>query len=545
MSTIQSEKAGTQTLDYLVGDATRNASVSGAVDADTIDQALIETNIQKNMTIGEAVRRYPRAIFFSVIMSLCIVMEGYDTALIGNFYGLTQFNKKFGVPVPTGGYQIPSEWQSAFQNGAAGGQLIGLLLAGQLADKFGYIKTVIAAQIFTCGCIFLMFFAQNRTMLLFGYILCGLPWGAFQSVCATYAADVTPMRLRPILTTFVNMCWVIGQFLSVGVLRGLLGRQDQWAWRIPYAIQWIWPPLITLGLLFAPESPAWLVKVNRIEQARVSLRKLCSGDEADVGNHLALLIHTDAIEKEMSSASKSISYLECFKGTNLRRTEATCGTWMVQVLCGIWFGSNIVYFLQRGGLAEEASFNVGLVQNALGLICTGVSWFVMTKLGRRTIYLLGLAIQLTCLVIVGFLGIPRGNSTLNWISGAFLIIFVLSYQLTVGPICYCLVTELPSTRLRIKTVALARMAYNVCSLGANFLNPPILNPLAWNLRGKGGFVWAGLNALCLVWTYFRLPETKGLTIAEIDVLFEHKVSARKFKTPDAIALNREQSIAQL
>jgi hypothetical protein len=116
MSVLQSEKAGTQTLDYLVDDVTRNASISGTVDGNTIDQALIETNIQKNMTIGEAVRKYPRAIFFSAIMSLCIVMEGYDTALIGNFYGLSQFNHKFGVPVPSGGYQVPSDWQSGLQN---------------------------------------------------------------------------------------------------------------------------------------------------------------------------------------------------------------------------------------------------------------------------------------------------------------------------------------------------------------------------------------------------------------------------------------------
>ena len=75
-------------------------------------------------------------------------------------------------------------------------------------------------------------------MLFAAGILSGIPWGAFQTLTTTYAADVCPIPLRPILTTFVNMCWVIGQLLTTGILRGLLTRQDDWAWRIPYAIQW-------------------------------------------------------------------------------------------------------------------------------------------------------------------------------------------------------------------------------------------------------------------------------------------------------------------
>jgi len=67
------------------------------------------------------------------------------------------------------------------------------------------------------------------------------------------------------------------------------------------------------------------------------------------------------------------------------------------------------------------------------------------------------------------------------------------------------VPEVPSVRLRNKTVAVARAAYNVFGIGASFLNPAILNPGAWNLKQKGGFVWSGFCILSLVWVYFRLP----------------------------------------
>jgi len=64
--------------------------------------------------------------------------------------------------------------------------------------------------------------------------------------------------LRPYLTTYVNLCWVIGQLIAAGILKGMLTLESQWAYRIPYAIQWVWPLPIAAAAFFAPESP-WYV----------------------------------------------------------------------------------------------------------------------------------------------------------------------------------------------------------------------------------------------------------------------------------------------
>ena len=152
----------------------------------------------------------------------------------------------------------------------------------------------------------------------------------------------------------------------------------------------------------------------------------------------------------------------------------------------------------------------------------------MQYVGRRSLYLHGLAINFTILIVVGFLGIPEPTEAIAYVTGTLLYIFTFTYDVTVGPVCYCLVSELPSTRLRIRTVALARNCYNILSIAANFLNNPILNPSAWNLRGKGGFIWCGFTLLSWIWSYYRLPETKGLTSGELDLLFERKIKARDF-----------------
>ena len=77
--------------------------------------------------------------------------------------------------------------------------------------------------------------------------------GMFQTLSVAYASEVCPVALRGYLTTYANICWVIGQILSTGVLRGFLSTTGQWAYRIPFALQWIFIPPIAIGVVFAPE----------------------------------------------------------------------------------------------------------------------------------------------------------------------------------------------------------------------------------------------------------------------------------------------------
>ena len=111
---------------------------------------------------------------------------------------------------------------------------------------------------------------------------------------------------------------------------------------------------------------------------------------------------------------------------------------------------------------------------------------------------------------------------------ALLITFIFVFDTTVGPITYCLIAEIPSTRLRVKTVVLARVAYNISGTITNILIQRMLNPSAWNWKGRTFFFCAVTCGACLVYCFFRLPETRGLGFHELDILFEKGASARKF-----------------
>lgn len=505
-----------------------------------ISAAEIAAQKEKNMGIWMAIKAYPKAVFFSMLLSTSLVMESYDLSLTRNFFALPQFREKFGRRLENGDYQLSSAWMSGLLNGTQVGQILGLMVAGIIAERYGYKKTILGAMVALTGFIFLFFFARNIGMLMAASMLCGLPWGAFQTLTTTYAADVTPLALRPFLTTWVNMCWTIGFLIGAGVQRGLLDREDDWAWRIPYAIQWVFLPPLILGILFTPESPTWLVRKGRLDDARRSLKNLTSRNvlsEDEVDQKVALIAYEDKIEREIVAGT---SYIDCFRGGSLRRTEITCFVWVAQVTCGKSWSGNAVYFLQQVGLDPKQSFNFNIGISGLALLGTIAAWFIMAKVGRRRLYLSGLVILLVLLLAIGFMGIPSPNQGIAWASGVFMMLSIALYDTTIGPAAYCLVTEIPSSRLRIKTVVLARNAYNIASIGANFLNAPMLNPTAWNLRGKGGFIWAAFCLVTLLWCYFRLPETRGLSQPEIDILFEKGTRARDFGSVQEEAFDRGQ-----
>ncbi|KAH7009021.1 MFS maltose permease MalP [Ilyonectria destructans] len=495
----------------------------------TIHDAQVATAKEHSMSLWKAIKLYPKAIGWSILLSTAIVMEGYDVVLMGSFYAMEPFNKKYGELQADGTYQLTASWQAGLSNAMNVGQIIGLFITGIVSERLGYRKTMLAALTAVTGFIFVLFFAPNLPTLLVGEVLMGIPLGVFQILTVTYASEVCPVVLRCYLTTYVNLCWVMGQLVGSGVLRGLVTRSDQWAYRIPFAVQWLWPIPIIIGVFLAPESPWWLVRQGREEDAVAALKRLTSKSDTDFNadETVAMMVHTNELEKELEAGT---TYFDCFKGVDLRRTEIVCLTWAAQNLCGAGLMGYSTYFYTQAGLPGKNAFNMSLGQYAIGFSGTLFSWVLMTHFGRRALYVGGLAILNVVLLAIGFVSLAGNHNTAaSWATGSLLLVYTFFYDSTVGPVCYSLVSELSSTRLRAKTIVLSRNLYNIFSIVNGVIIPYMLNPTAWNWRGKAGFFWACFCFLCVVWAYFRLPEPKGRTYGELDVLFQQGVSARKFK----------------
>lgn len=524
-------------------------------DENLVREAAAAAEAERKMGLWAALKLYPHAVGWSILLSTAVIMEGYDVVLLSQFFAYNTFNEKFGERLPDGTYQLTAAWQTGLGNGALVGEIIGLFLNGIIAERIGFRWTMMGALMLCNAFIFIIFFSQTKVQLLIGEILMGIPWGVFQTLTTTYAAEVCPTHLRAYLTTYVNLCWVMGQFLASGVLRGMLERTDEWSYRIPWALQWMWPLPITIGIAFAPESPWWLIRKNRLPEAKAALARLTTtskdGTELADGHTkfsldetISMMVHTNAIER---AAQEGSTYWDLFNGSvTRRRTEIVCTVWAIQTLCGSTFMGYSTYFYEQAGMATENAFTMSLVQYAVGFCGTLFSWFLMQRFGRRSLYLGGQLAMFVLLLVIGCIAFAgRDNVSAQWAIGSLLLIYTFTYDCTVGPVCYSLVAELTSTRLRTKAVVLARNVYNIVGIATNILTPRMLNPTAWNWGAKAAFFWAGSCLLCAVWTYFRLPEPKDRTIGELDVLFEQRVSARKFATTEVAEFNPELAPSNL
>jgi SP family general alpha glucoside:H+ symporter-like MFS transporter len=402
-----------------------------------------------------------------------------------------------------------------------------VLLNGLLVDRFGQKRVLIGALMVLSAFIFMTFFAPNIVVLAVGQFLCGLPWGIFASSAPAYASEVLPLSLRVYLTSYTNMCFIMGQLIAAGVLAGLVHRTDEWAYRIPFAIQWVWPAFLIPTLCFAPESPWHLVRKGRLAAAETSLQRLRRRSaKIDTKATLAAIIHTNELEKQLTAGTK---YQDCFRGVERRRTEIACMAFAGQVLSGSSLAYNSTYFFQQVGLDSDTTYKLNIGGTALALMGTFVNWLaLMPFFGRRSIYLGGLFAMATILCVIGILNVWTDKDKFGFTQAVLTLVWTFVYQLSVGQLGWALPAEVGSTRLRQKTVCLARNSYYIVSVISGVLQPYFMNPGEWNLKGYAGFFWGATAFMTFTWAFFRLPETKGRSYEELDWLFAKHTPTRAF-----------------
>ena len=181
-------------------------------------------------------------------------------------------------------------------------------------------------------------------------------------------------------------------------------------------------------------------------------------------------------------------------------------------------------------MSTNFSFQLNLINNCLGLVANIGSWFLTAWFGRRTIYLWGTAFNVTMLMILGVCASVQQTTQTSYAQACLGVIISFVYAGTLGPISYTIIAETSSVRLRALSTGVGRAAYYVAEIPMIYLASQLLNSTGWNVAGKCGYVWGSTAIVCWVMAYFFLPELKHRSYREIDILFNRKVSARKFKS---------------
>lgn len=307
-------------------------------------------------------------------------------------------------------------------------------------------------------------------------------------------SELTPVVLRGVATAGVNLGIAIGQLLSNAAVAAFGERTDRWAYRAPFAIQLLFVAILLVGYPFAPESPIYLIKKGRTADAEKVLRQIW-GDKIDVSAKMTALRETIAEEQ---SGKDEVSLMDCFRGTNLKRTIISMGVFVCQHAVGIIFVlgfssckslkpsphdiklTSPLDFFQLAGLAVANSFNLGVGVTACGVAGNLVSWFVINNVGRRKMFVWGMAVLSAMLLLIGILDVVPTDAA-KWVQAAITVVWAFVYFLTIGAVAFAILGETSSASLRAPTAALATATQAVMGLAMNFAIPYMVRPRPFHL----------------------------------------------------------------
>lgn len=392
-----------------------------------------------------------------------------------------------------------------------------------VADRVGRkASLLIGVVVCSAGCIGEIL-SYTRPAFLGSKLVVGVGLGFYLTLAPIACSELAPVALRGVATASVNLGIAVGQLLSNAVVKAFGERTDRWAYRGPFAMQMLFAVFLLVLLPWSPETPWYLARKNKREQALRAITKLYGAENAET--RLAAIEAT--IQHETLNGSDQLGFVDCFRGTNLLRTGISTGVFLCQHLVGIIFVLGYsTYFFQLAGLDVSNSFDRGVGVTACGVLGNIVSWFVVERYGRRSVFLSGMAVLTALLLLIGIMDVVPSNAA-KWVQAASTVVYAFVYFLTVGAMAFAILGEASNTALRAKTISLATATQAICGLVMNFAVPYMVNPDEGNLKGKVGFVFGGLAALGTIGSYVYVPELKGKTFDEIDRLFAGKVPPRR------------------
>lgn len=494
---------------------------------DVVSTSEILSTDDSKKTTWELLQQYRAAVLWSAFMGLAAINWGMDVLLSNGVISVPSFQKDFGYLFQNA-YIVSASWQIAFNTASSIGGFFGAIGSGYLADRLGKRITLALFCVVSIGAVFIQIFAGQPGTLMAGKLINGLSLGCFLTIPSAFAAEICPVEVRGLTTSGVQLFIGIGQLAANLILKGTGTLSSTLAYKIPFALQFIFPVLLLIGLPFCPESPWFLVRKRRTNYATEVLQKLGYTSPLTTLSEISKTITTE------EQKATSTSYLDCFRGSDLRRTEIAMGIFSVAQLSGVVFVIGYSsYFFEQAGLSASSSFSMSVGVSVLGLVGVICSWFLINRTGRRSTTLVGMSILTLLLFLIGILDIlpstKKGNTAPVYGQVACIIVFAFIYLSTIGPIGFTLFAEISSSRLRSRTVGLGIVVQNLFGVLMNIVVPLLINPDAANLKGKIGFIFGGTAILSLVWVWFRVPETAHRSFEELDYLFERGVSARRFK----------------
>ncbi|KAH7345692.1 general substrate transporter [Rhizoctonia solani] len=481
-----------------------------------------------------------RVFFIAVFASLGGLLYGYNQGVFSSVLNMWSFNHRMASVTEDSGTK---GWLVAILELGA---WFGVLCTGQLADKIGRKRTILlAVVVFVIGVI-VQTAAFKPVSIFVGRFITGLGVGSLSMAVPLYNAELAPPEVRGSLVAMQQMSIVTGIMVSFWIdygtnfIGGVDSTQSEAAWRIPLALQLVPALILGVGVIFMPYSPRWLVAQGRDEEAIKVLsmtRELPEESELIQIEYLEIkaeVLFEAELEQErypqyQDGSTSSRIKLEFSKYTSL----ITNRTYLIRVAVGSltmffqqWTGINAVLYY-----APSIFLSLGLNGNTISLLATGVvgiTMFLTTiptviyidQVGRKPVLVSGAIIMGICHLIIAILSARfkdswSSHTAAGWGACVLVWIFAGAFGYSWGPAAWVLVAEIYPISVRGPGMSIAASSNWMNNFIVGQVTPSMMEHITY-----GTFIFFGLFSLMGgAFVYFMVPETKGLTLEEMDIAF--------------------------
>lgn len=444
----------------------------------------------------------------AIIASLGGLLSGYDTGVISG--ALLFINESWNLADTTQGILVSS---------VLIGAVIGAATNGILADMFGRKKIIMAtAVIFTLGSI-MCAFAPNIFVLIASRIFVGFAVGVVNFVVPLYLSEISPKHLRGTLVSLYQWAITAGILFSYFINAVFAHAVYSWRWMLFAGV--IPGIVLFVGMCFMHDTPRWLVSKKRDEEAKIAFKKI----EPEVDTEKEIEDIRKTILNEGTKSDKKFR----FKKWMIMPFVVGIGIMFAQICTGI---NTIIYYAPT--IFKNAGFesNITAIYATTGIgvinfLMTIVALFFTDKLGRKPLLYFGLTGVMLSLIALGcgFAFADFFGDNLKWVTVGSLVIYIICFAMSLGPIGWILVSEV--FPLRIRGVAMS--ICTVSNFAFNFFVVSSFPILLHRIGGAWTFWGFGIvSLLCIVFVYFCVPETKGISLETIESNWIHGVKPRDF-----------------
>ncbi|ETN37265.1 uncharacterized protein HMPREF1541_08256 [Cyphellophora europaea CBS 101466] len=503
----------------------------------------------EELHLKQAVKQYPKITRYVFFLMSAVLLYGYDLVIVGTIPAVPGFQRDFGQLHRDGDDEqhiIPALWLSLWSALGPAGSLAGAIFAGWLQDRIGRRRCLATGSFMSAVAVAILFVCNKPTAIevrrgvfLLGKIIQGVAIGIINIQTITYVSETIPTCLRgPALALFPAFT-LLGQLIGAIVIF-LVSRIDSSAsYLIAFASQWPFSVGPFILALMMPESPAYLIRKKRMDEAQRSLHRLFAPkvDPAAAFEHMRL-----SIEAEERMA-RQVSYRDCVNRTNRRRTWIVVFASIVTAIIGLPLLASASYFLQVVGMSAFNSLLFLIVGIILGLLANVASVWVLSRVGRRQLTITTLLIGAVLWGGMGICGFWDGVVTV-WYTAISCMAIIVVVGVGAWPASYAIRSEASALRLRSKSQGIAGLFDYLSSIALNLVLPYIYNPDAGNLKARTGFIFTGLCLIGAVVTFLDVPEMKGRNVLELDAMFKLGLKTREFRSWNGSAEEVEAAVRE-